>query len=169
MKLNWVETLVVNNPLRRWHQVHVEARILEDLLAKSFAGGRVLVAGCGRGVEIELAFRRFGAASVDAFDLDPKQVRRARQRLGHRFGVQAGLWVGDATRIPVRAARYDAVLDWGVLHHIADWKAAIREIARVLVVGGQLLFIEVPGHKIRSPHYRLLFDHPLEEDRKSVV
>jgi hypothetical protein len=77
MKLNWVEMLVVNNPVRQWHQVYVEARLLEGLLARPFAGGRALVAGCGRGVEIALAFERFGAARADAFDLDARQVRRA--------------------------------------------------------------------------------------------
>jgi ubiquinone/menaquinone biosynthesis C-methylase UbiE len=86
-----------------------------------------------------------------------------RRRLDGRFGNRAGLWVGDVTRIPARDGRYDAVLDWGVIHHIVDWKAALDEIARVLVPGGQFLFIEVPGHKIRSPHYRLLLDHPLED------
>ena len=49
-------------------------------------------------------------------------VARARQRLAPR-GEQVRLWVGDVTCIEAEDATYDAVVDFGIIHHIPDWRA----------------------------------------------
>lgn len=137
---------------------------MRRLLARPLGGGRVLVVGCGRGVEIRIALDKLSAGWVDAFDLDEGQIRRAKRRLKGHGGSRACLWIGDATAIATRDSQYDAVIDWGIIHHVRDWRGAIKEVARVLKSDGQFIFVEVPGHKIRSPHYRLLLSHP-QEDR----
>jgi ribosomal protein L11 methyltransferase len=50
-------------------------RVMEELPP---AGQRVLDAGCGSGI-LSIAARRLGAASVDAFDIDPLAVRATRE------------------------------------------------------------------------------------------
>src|SRR3990172_241867 len=112
MLLNRVEYMLMNNPVRAAIQRGFEApRLLR--LGGPLGGGAALEVGCGRGVGAELILDLFGAATVDAFDLDPSMVARARKRL-HPRGARARLWVGDVTAIAVPDATYDAVFDFGI-------------------------------------------------------
>jgi ubiquinone/menaquinone biosynthesis C-methylase UbiE len=120
-----------------------------------------LEVGCGQGVGVEIILDRFGATTVDALDLDPDMVDRARRRLA-RFGDRVRLWVGDATHIDAPDAAYDAVFSFGIIHHVPDWRAAITEVARVLRPGGSFLFEEVTRHALDRWSVRTLFEHPTE-------
>ena len=158
MLLNRIEFALMNNPVRVAIQRHFEA---ERLLAMGGAvtGAAALEVGCGRGVGVELVLDRFGAARVDAFDLDPKMVGLARKRLARR-GERVRLWVGDATRIPAPDASYDAVFDFGIVHHVPDWRAALGEIHRVLKPGGRFFAEEVFERFLSHPLWRRLLEHP---------
>ena len=66
-------------------------------------------------------------------------------KLAYRIGdVQQG----DITSLPLADATMDAVADFGIIHHVPDWRAAIAEVARVLAPGGQFLFEEVTSHAL---------------------
>jgi ubiquinone/menaquinone biosynthesis C-methylase UbiE len=158
MLLNKVEKLLMNNPVRGAVQRHYEARRLRHM-GGIMAGGRALEIGCGRGVGVEIILDRFGADTVDAFDLDADMVRRARARLA-RFGDRVSLWTGDATAIPADDDTYDAVFDFGIIHHIPDWRAALREVHRVLRPGGLLYADEIYEKFLRHPLVRALLAHP---------
>lgn len=161
MLLNRAEKLLMNNPVRALVQAQVEARGMLRY-GGAMDGGTALEVGCGRGVGVEIILERFGAARVDAFDLDPDMVARARERLA-RYGHRVHLWVGDAVEIPVADASYDAVFDFGILHHVPDWRAAIAEIARVLRPGGRLYAEEVYRPFLEWPLVARLFEHPRED------
>ena len=162
MLLNRTEYWMMNNPVRAVVQRHFEAK---RLLAMGgvVRGPRALEVGCGRGVGIEIIMETFRVARVDAFDLDPRMVRKARRRV-ERQGDRVSLWLGDATAIPIENGRYDAVFDFGIIHHIPDWRAAIREIHRVLRPGGRFYAEEVLSRVITHPISRRLVDHP-QQDR----
>jgi len=162
MKLNTVEFWLMNNPVRAAMQRHYEARWLERLAYGSLRGARVLELGCGRGVGVEIILERFGAATVDAFDLDARMVERAERRLAP-YGDRVRLWQGSATKIDAPDASYDAVFDFGIIHHVPDWRVAIDEVARVLRPGGQFLFEEVLRRALDRPTYRIFTDHPSED------
>jgi ubiquinone/menaquinone biosynthesis C-methylase UbiE len=166
MLLNRIETALMNNPIRAAIQRRFEAERLLALGGR-VDGGVALEVGCGRGVGAELILDRFGAARVDAFDLDPKMVALARERLAAR-GDRVRLWVGDAERIEAPDASYDAVFDFGILHHVPDWRAALREIRRVLRPGGRLYAEEVMAAFIQHPLWRRLLEHP-QSDRFDAV
>ena len=162
MILNRTEFWLMNNPVRAFVQRHFEAK---RLLAMGGAvrGGRVLEVGCGRGVGVEIILDVFKAARVEAFDLDPRMLRRASRRLGSR-GNMVRLWVGDAAAIAQKDGHYDAVFDFGIIHHIPDWREAIREVYRVLKPGGRLYAEEVFSAVITSPVWRRFVEHP-QDDR----
>lgn len=159
--LNGFEKLMMNNPLRAAYQRWQEAGLLSRL-APTFRPERVLEIGCGRGVGVEIIFEHFHAARVDAVDLDPDMLERARTRLERRYPERVQLALGDVTQLPAAAATYDAVFDFGTLHHVPDWPSALNEIYRVLRPGGLLLFMEVTRLSLEGWFSRTLYNHPSE-------
>ena len=159
MKLNRVEKALMHNPVRTALQRYYEARLLEHL-GGDVAGLRVLEIGCGRGVGAEIALERLGARRVYAFDLDMSFVRQARRRFADSRSQVVYLSVADAAAIPAKDAAFDAVFDFGVIHHVPDWRAAIREVRRVLRPGGRFFFEEITRQALNRWLYRTFLEHP---------
>src|SRR5688500_12095828 len=139
MKMNRIEKLAMNNPVRVLFQRYVESRILLGLGGR-LDGMRVLEIGCGRGAGTEIILQDFGASEVHAFDLDEDMISRAERRLAHYPKNRVKLFVGDATSIESPNNYFDAVVNFAALHHIPAWQAAVAEIARLLRPGGLFLF-----------------------------
>ena len=166
MKLNRTEKALMNNPLRELLQWRYEAPLLERLGGR-LDGLRVLEIGCGRGVGVEILLRRLGARHVTAFDLDPAMVALARRRLAPHGPDRVTVLVASATSIPAAEASFDAVFDFGIIHHVPDWRAAVGEVGRVLRPGGRFFFEEVTSHALARWSYRTFLDHP-SRDRFSA-
>ena len=158
MRLNLIEHILINNPLRQLVQYLFEARKLLHMGGRA-DNGHVLEIGCGSGAGIDLIFSAFGAATVDAFDLDPQVVGRAMQRHAGNIG-NVRLWVGNVRHIPVPDGWYDAVFNFGVLHHVQRWRSALDEIYRVLKPGGRFYCEEILKKYITHPVFRRLLYHP---------
>ncbi|HUR50552.1 MAG TPA: class I SAM-dependent methyltransferase [Mycobacteriales bacterium] len=157
--MNWAEKALLNNPARRALHRHYEAPLLTRLGA-DVGGAHVLEVGCGEGAGAQTLLTRLGASRVTAIDLDPAQVKRAERRL--RGEDRAEVRLGDVTALPLADVSVDAVADFGIVHHVPDWRAAVTEIARVLKPGGQFVFEEVTRHALDRATYRFLFEHPAE-------
>lgn len=142
MKLNALEKLLMNNPLRSFAQDKKEAVMFEKLGGKTL-GQKVLEIGCGRGVGTEIIFERFGADEVHAFDMDPEMVTLARKRLSRFLSERLRPFVGDAEHIDGADGTYDAVFDFGIIHHVPSWRNAVKEVIRVLKPAGKFYFEEV--------------------------
>ena len=162
MKLNRVEKALMNNPVRRALQWHYEAPLLEHLGGR-VEGMRVLEISCGRGIGAQIIVRRFGACRVYAFDFDIEFIRQARRRLGSDSSYAVHLGVADASAIPAADEAFDAVFDFGVIHHVPDWRAAIAEIRRVLRPGGRFFFEEVTRPALSRWAYRTFLEHPTHD------
>ena len=162
MKLNLFERFFILSPIRPLLQRHLEARQLLKI-GGPINGGRVLEIGCGAGGGIDLIYDLFGAGAVDAFDIDLRMSVLARRRHRQR-GTAARFWVGNVRQVPMADARYDAVFNFGVIHHIVDWRAALAEIRRVLKPGGRFYCEEILRHYITHPLLGRLMEHP-QEDR----
>ena len=157
MRLNRLETLLMNNPARAWSLRTIEAYWMRSF-ATPVVGGCALEIGCGRGVGVE-AILAMGAREVHGFDIDPAALTLALRRLRPRLR-QVRLWHGSADDIKASDACYDAVFDFGVLHHVPDWQAAVAEVGRVLRPGGCFVGEEMLRAFVDHPVARVLFDHP---------
>ena len=161
MRLNWLEQLAMNNPVQAAIQRGVEAKRLLAM-GGPMSGGEALEIGCGRGVGVEIILEQFGADRVDAFDLDPHMVTLA-QRRARPWGKRVGVWTGDVTAVPALDNHYDAVFDFGIIHHVPVWRDALTEVHRVLKPGGRLYAEEVLDGFLLHPLVRRLTDHPLDD------
>ena len=106
-------------------------------LAAPAAGGRVLDVGCGGGVTAAHLAERWGLR-VTGVDASPGQVARATRERPGLHVVTA-----RAEALPFADASYDAVLAECVLSTLADARAALAEMARVLRPDGALLFSDL--------------------------
>ena len=168
MLMNRMESALVDSAPRRALQRVYETRVLIRLGGRT-PGASVAEIGCGSGYGTKLIIDQFGAKTVDAVDLDPRMISRAWRRL-RRYRQCVRLECGSVTHLRDSFssfgggtnASYDAVFDFGIIHHIPGWQGAIAEVARVLKPGGRFYFDEVTATALARPSYQLLFDHPTE-------
>ncbi len=115
-------------------------REVERALAAGMGAGRLLDIGCGDGENLlrfaSLPIRRAG------LEVSWPRLRQARQH---------GLDVLQATgeRLPFPDAAFDMIYVAHVLHHVANYAAALAEIDRCLAPGGVFFLVET------------VTDHPL--------
>lgn len=143
------EKWLVNNAMREWVRRCFEAPVLLAELHPP-PGGTLLEVGSGRAGLTLLLAQRFPGVRIVALEYDPELVDKARQLLERkpRWALQAHveqieLRRGDATQLPFPDETFDGVLACLVLHHIAHWEAAVREIGRVLKPGGDFVVEEL--------------------------
>jgi len=158
VKVNWVEALWVNSPLRTVMQLRELRRFRR--IRPLGAGARVLEIGCGRGTGALLVSRAFLPRRIDGIDIDPRMVRLARRRSRRGGACRLDFRVGDAQHLPFADRSMDAVFNFGIIHHLEDWRAGIREIARVLRPGGAFYFEEIYPELYANAVTRHLLAHP---------
>lgn len=106
--------------------------------ADSAPGRRVLDAGCGVGWGSRI-LHMSGAASVIGVDVDAGALADARRRVP---GVEFVL--GDLAKLPFQDARFDLVTCFEAIEHVADPRAVLDELRRVLAPGG-VVFVSSPN------------------------
>ncbi|MFQ5811951.1 MAG: class I SAM-dependent methyltransferase [Anaerolineae bacterium] len=117
------------------HNAYYERPATLSLLPE-VRGKRVLDAGCGPGVYAEWLADH--GAEVVAFDVSPKMVRLAKQRLGTKAQIlQADL--GQPLDF-LEDASFNVVLSALALDYVRDWDKVFGEFYRVLHQGGHLVF-----------------------------
>ncbi len=124
--------------------------ILRRIAASQLGDGirDVLDAGCGTGANAEWMARTFGWR-VRGLDFAQEGLQLARRR----GGVQ-GLVRGDIRALPFSDASFDLITCLDVFAHLDDDedRAAIRELARCLRPGGQLVVRAAAFRWLRSRH-----------------
>jgi SAM-dependent methyltransferase len=117
------------------------ARAVADLAPPP--GGVALDAGCGTGRALPFLREAVGPSGlVLGVDATPEMFAEATRRGRARL---ATLILTDASRLPLRAAAVDAVLAAGLVPHLADPAAGLRELARVTRPGGRLALFHPIG------------------------
>ncbi len=104
---------------------------------------RVLDVGCGTGY-LGLGLAKVGqVGELHLSDLSPGMLGRAKDN-AEQLGVDAVYTQATATDLPYPDGHFDAVVTRGVLHHLVDVPAALKEWRRVVKPGGPVLALSEP-------------------------
>lgn len=112
-----------------------QARIVLERLGRYKNGGLLLDIGCGPGFLLDEARKK--GWEVEGLDLSEWAARQARER----FGIEVRQGTLEESTFPER--RFDAVVMNDVIEHLADPKAALRRIRRILKNDG-VLYLSTP-------------------------
>jgi SAM-dependent methyltransferase len=115
-------------------------------------GARILDVGCGVGMYTG-QFRRFSDRVVGV-EVDLPVARQAASRL-------PGIILASAAALPFAAGSFDVVFSHEVIEHIADDRAAAREMVRVVAPAGRIVLFcpnrlypfETHGHYWRGRYH----------------
>jgi SAM-dependent methyltransferase len=119
----------------RFEKLHYLPRLVDF---GGFGSNRLLEVGCGIGTDL-VRFAR-GGARVVGVDLSETAVRLARRNF-ELSGLDADLRVANAEALPFDDASFDVVYGHGVVQYTADASRLVGECHRVLVPGGQAIFM----------------------------
>jgi ubiquinone/menaquinone biosynthesis C-methylase UbiE len=160
--MNSIEYWAMNNPLRGFVQRHYEAPRLERLFKGT--ADNILEIGCGQGTGARIIYDLFSPRRYVGIDLDPRMIRRAIRRSGAL--PNAAFMEGDVSSLEFPDATFDLVLDFGILHHVPNWRDALAEVHRMLRPGGEFLFEDLSAETwergIGIP-FKRISDHPYDE------
>lgn len=125
----------------------IDAPLMLRLLAESAVRlsrriGRVLDVGCGAGNNALMLLQTAGRKDieVDLFDLAPRMLERARERVSAATAGAIRTLEGDVRKVELETGRYD-VITAAVLHHLreeAEWRSVFAKLFRALRPGGTL-------------------------------
>ncbi|MFC4039949.1 class I SAM-dependent methyltransferase [Dactylosporangium siamense] len=127
------------------------------------AGATVVDVGCGTGRALPALRAAVGpTGTVVGLDVTPQMLAVAGP---NGAAATAGLVVADARRLPFAAAGIDAIFAAGLIMHLPDTIAGLRELARVTRPGGRLVLFHPSGRAaLAARHGRALRpDEPLAE------
>jgi demethylmenaquinone methyltransferase / 2-methoxy-6-polyprenyl-1,4-benzoquinol methylase len=129
---------------RRWRRLTAEAVVRR--------GDRVLDACCGTG-DLAIAAARIGGR-VTGLDFSERMLERARRK-----GPELEWIRGDLLELPSEDGSFDAATVGFGVRNVEDLARALRELRRVLRVGGRLGILEITRPRgLLAPFYRLWFD-----------
>lgn len=162
MNVNFPERIWCNSSLRRLVQRREVAfwQTLGDLEP----GARVLEIGCGNGAGALMLLEAFAPSHVFALDPDMDMLRLAVKRRGRNSLQHTVTFLqGDAQHLPLPDASMDAAFNFGIIHHLEDWRLGLRELGRVLKPGGAFFFEEIFPPLYANALMKRLVLHPTED------
>lgn len=160
MKLNVIEFAMMNNPLREYVQTKYELPILQKMTAIK-KPENVLEIGCGSGHGTFLIQKIFNPGNITAIDLDQRMIEKAVKRNLKNVSFK----VMDASKLEFSDNQFDAIFDFGIIHHIPNWKDCIRELKRVLKNGGEIIIedLSIDTFKtIPGTFFKAILNHPYD-------
>ncbi len=124
--------------------------------------GDLVVDACSGTGDLALEFARAGARVVGV-DFTPQMLARAERKRRRRAAGGALFVHGDALALPVADGAADVASVAFGLRNVADRRAGLRELARVVRPGGRVLVLEFtrPPGRVLGAAYRLYFTRVL--------
>jgi SAM-dependent methyltransferase len=125
--------------------------------------GTVIDVGCGTGRALPPLRTAVGpAGTVIALDITPEMLHAARPASAV---ARAALVLADARALPVADGSADAIFAAGLVNHLPDTEAGLRELARVTRPGGLLVLFHPSGRAALAARHghSVSHDEPLAE------
>src|SRR5262245_42503099 len=133
----------------RIRALHVAEAQLEAVISQVLGPGPFdlfLDLGTGTGRMLELFGQRYRRGL--GIDLSPAMLAYARTKLERVEPARAHVRQGDIYDLPLADQIVGAAVMHQVLHFLRDPQRAVREAARVLTPGGQLLIVDFAPHDL---------------------
>jgi demethylmenaquinone methyltransferase / 2-methoxy-6-polyprenyl-1,4-benzoquinol methylase len=129
---------------RRWRRITAEAVV---------SPGDITLDGCCGTGDLAIACARAGG-SVTGLDFSGRMLERARRKAPELEWIS-----GDLLALPFEDATFDAATVGFGVRNVDDLERGLRELRRVLRVGGRLGILEITRPRgVLAPFYRLWFD-----------
>jgi len=161
MLMNWPERLWIYSPFRIISQKKEVDEWLR--LPVKIEVDKALEIGCGLGRGARLLVQKMGFKHVFAFDLEDTLVKSAASSIPKHLVDNISFYVGDAQDLPFDDSVFDAVVNFGIIHHVLDWRRCIREISRVTRLGGIFYFEEIYPSLYANALLKRMLRHPTED------
>ncbi len=159
--MNWPERVWIYSPVRVFFQKREVRKWLATAPPKP--DGIALEIGCGLGRGARLLIEMMGFNRIIAFDLETKLVRWAKRISPSKYKESINFYAGDAQDLPFKDAVFDSVVNFGIIHHVLDWRRAIRETSRCLKPNGVFYFEEIYPPLYANPLFKAILRHPIED------
>ncbi|MBU0671860.1 MAG: class I SAM-dependent methyltransferase, partial [Candidatus Margulisbacteria bacterium] len=137
--------------------------MMADQIKKILGDGRILDWGCGAGQMSYLLKNR-------GLDVTSCDIRSGNRPLLEGIG-QSVQQLTDQVKLPFTDASFDAVLSSGVLEHVNDQFASLKEISRILKDGGYFFVYMLPNRYSYVEFISDLLgrgDHPVKYSLKEI-
>ena len=141
----------------KWNR-YIQRKVLSEVLLDdgfnrvNVAGGSILDLACGTGHFIQLTYRSIpfnkirkvfgdfeGVAELCGIDASREMVKQAKAKLGDRFDIRHA-YADDTT---FEDDKFDYIVCTTAFHHFPDPLAAVREMGRILKIGGKIIISDL--------------------------
>lgn len=161
MLMNWPERVWIYSPLRPFFQKREVAKWLR--IAGQRQVNTALEIGCGLGRGAAILADKMDFQWIAAFDIEHVLVHRSARWLPGRLQKRISFFTGDAQDLPFGDSSFDAVVNFGIIHHVLDWRRCLREIARVTRKGGAFYFEEIYPPLYANFLLKRMLRHPTKD------
>lgn len=154
MLMNKLDMWLINTPFRKWYLDRATQKYYFEYF-NELKEKTVLEIGCGSGGGTEFILKYFSPKKIIATDLDPQLIALAKRNIQNK---KVTFEKADATKLSYKNESFDAVFDYGVIHHIPlpEWKECLNEIYRVLKPGGKVFIWDVSIESFNTIYGRII-------------
>ena len=136
------------NPYPRWITApHIKERKLAEAIAGLFpqlekigasipGSPRILIAGCGTGLQAVVCAMRYTHAKILAIDISKRSLTYAMRKVRERKLGNIEFAHGDILELGETGKHFDVILSTGVLHHLSEPIKGLRILTNLLTSGG---------------------------------
>lgn len=159
--ISGIEKFYCKSKLHAYLWKRVADKLFPGFMQYFPASPKILEIGTGQGLGAIFLAERLKDSRFAAIDNEDDMVGAAIQNI-KRKGLQEKIRVekGDALSLKFPDNSFDAVISITVLHHVADYKKAIAEVARVLKHGGIFMIVDFDFNTGIFPKFEILIGKP---------